>query len=203
MLSKRQLAIILSQLKGFDRPNIKLEQYATDSEIAAEILHNAYLKGDINGKIIADLASGPGIFGIGCLLLDARKVYFVDKDEVILKTLQENLNSLNIKKEKYEIIKEDVRKFTIAVDVVMQNPPFGTKEKHHDKIFLEHAFFLAPVIYSIHKATSLKFVQALSKDYNFKIKEIMEFDFPLPKSQEFHRKKVKYIKTHCYILVKK
>lgn len=202
MLSQNQLAIKLSKLKTFETPNLKLEQYATDSNIAAEILHHAYMEGDIDGKIIADLAAGPGILGIGCLLMGAEKVFFVDKDETILTTLQENLDSLNIQKDKYEIVHSDVKEFTIAVDLVIQNPPFGTKEKHHDKLFLEQAFFLAPIIYTIHKATSLKFVQSICKDFGFKLREKMAFNFPLPKSHDFHKKKVKYIEVDCYKLVK-
>lgn len=45
--SKAQLAVYLSKLKVFDAPKIKEEQYATDSEVAAGMLWNAYMNRDI------------------------------------------------------------------------------------------------------------------------------------------------------------
>ena len=44
--SKSQLAILLSRLASFTKPDVKSEQYPTDSEIAAEILWQAALQGD-------------------------------------------------------------------------------------------------------------------------------------------------------------
>ena len=40
-LTKKQLAIILSKLKVFESPKVSVEQYNTDSEIAATILWNS------------------------------------------------------------------------------------------------------------------------------------------------------------------
>jgi len=55
MTTKSRIAIELSKIKGYVNPKIKLEQYVTDSEFAAEILWNAYLDGNIENKSIADL----------------------------------------------------------------------------------------------------------------------------------------------------
>ena len=59
--SKQDLAVVLSQLEGFKVPSWELEQYETPSEIAADWVWQAALKGDIRGKVTADLACGPGI----------------------------------------------------------------------------------------------------------------------------------------------
>ena len=67
----------MSKLKAFIHPKVKQEQYTTDSEPAAEVLHSAYMNHDIKNKIIADLGCGTGILGIGCLLLEAGFVYFL------------------------------------------------------------------------------------------------------------------------------
>ena len=84
--SKSQLAVALSRLKGFAEPDVRHEQYATDSEVAGHMLWNAYMLGDIEGKVIADLGCGTGILGIGATLLGAGKVYFVDMDKKALET---------------------------------------------------------------------------------------------------------------------
>ena len=200
MLSKSGLAVELSKLKAFIHPKVKQEQYTTDSEPAAEVLHSAYMNHDIKNKIIADLGCGTGILGIGCLLLEAGFVYFVDNDKEVLEILKENLKKYNFKN--YKIINKDIKDFNEAVDIVMQNPPFGTKVKHSDKIFLEKAFSIAKVIYSFHKTSTLRFVKAISKDTNFNITHSFDFKFPLKQTYNFHRKRIKRIEVSCYRLEK-
>ena len=74
--SKSRLAVILSGLEGFSKPKVRQEQYLMDGEIGAFVLWNAYLLGDIKGKVIADLGCGTGVLGIGTLLLGAKHVFF-------------------------------------------------------------------------------------------------------------------------------
>ncbi|MEM4397769.1 MAG: METTL5 family protein [Candidatus Woesearchaeota archaeon] len=196
IVSKKQLAVLLSRLKAFEKPSFRLEQYSTDSEIAAEVIWNAYQLGDLDNKVIADLGCGTGILGIGCLFMKPKKVYFVDIDERQLKNLDNNLKLMALKN--YEIVLTDVNKFNQKVDLVIQNPPFGTKKEHADKIFLEKAFQISNVIYSFHKIESKRFIEAISKDHNFLITNYFEFDFPLKNTMDFHEKKVKKIKVGCW-----
>ncbi|MEM4397562.1 MAG: METTL5 family protein [Candidatus Woesearchaeota archaeon] len=199
--SKKQLAVLLSRLKAFEKPSFLLEQYPTDSEIAAEVIWNAFQLGDLDNKVIADLGCGTGILGIGCLFMKAKKVYFVDIDARQLKNLDNNLKLMALKN--YEIVLSDVKNFNQKVDLVIQNPPFGTKKEHADKIFLEKAFEISKVIYSFHKIESKNFIEAISKDNNFLITNYFEFDFPLKNTMAFHEKKVKKIKVGCWRLIKK
>jgi len=71
--SKSGLAVILSSLLSFKSPKIKLEQYETPSEIAADVLWNAHMNGDLVDKTVADLGSGTGVLGLGAVLLGAKK----------------------------------------------------------------------------------------------------------------------------------
>ncbi len=198
MLTKSQLAIRLSMLKIFASPELASEQYPTDSEIAADILWNAYMKGDIERKVIADLGCGTGILGIGCLLLGAKKSYFVDKDEMCLATAAENLQELQLKN--CELINSDISKLSLKADVVVQNPPFGTKRKHADRAFLIKAFDTAGVIYSIHKATSVSFIEELSRDNGFRVTNILRYSMPLKRSHAFHRRRIHRIEVACFRL---
>ena len=79
-MSKKELCILLSKLKVFVDPSIRLEQYPTDSDIAGDVLWFANMHGDIEGKTIADLGSGTGILGLGALLMGAKKAFLVDID---------------------------------------------------------------------------------------------------------------------------
>ncbi len=91
--SKKQLAVALSRLQNFEKPSFKLEQYPTDSEIAAEIIWFADLNNDIRNKIIADLGCGTGILGIAATFFNPEMVYFVDVDQRTLKNLNNNSRS--------------------------------------------------------------------------------------------------------------
>ena len=200
MVSKSSLAIELSKLKVFNQANVSLEQYPTDSEIAATILWQAKMNNDIEDKIIADLGAGTGILGIGALLLGADYVYFVEKDEKAIEILKENLNNLNIE-DNFKIINSEIQEFNKKVDLVIQNPPFGTKEKHADKLFLEKAFEITSKIYSFHKTSTKVFIEKISKDHNFKIKEQINFKFPLKATQKFHKKRIENIDVSCFKLI--
>jgi putative methylase len=199
--SKSSLAIELSKLQVFPSPKPKLEQYPTDSEIAADVLWQAYMAGDIKGKTIADLGCGTGLLGIGTLLLGAKKVFFIDTDTAALAILGNNLKKLDIKKG-FKIVNSDIKDFKEKADTVIQNPPFGTKEKHTDRAFLEKAFTLANTIYSFHKTSTSGFVNKFAEDNNFSITNKWDFEFPLKQTLKFHKKRIQRIKVSCFVLEK-
>ena len=200
--SKASLAVALSKLKTYSKPSISLEQYPTDSEIAAEILWSAYMHGDLSGKTVADLGSGTGILGIGALYLGASKVFFVEKDSKAMAIAKENIEFVEVDETDVTLVTKPIEEFKTNVDLIIMNPPFGTKEEHADKAFLEAAFNLSNVVYSFHKSTTKTFVHAISKDHNFKVSREFNFNFPIKKAHEFHKKKIKYIKVSCFRLEK-
>ena len=199
MISKSSLAIKISKLRGFKEHKLKLEQYDSPSELVANIVWNAFMLGDIEDKVVLDAGSGTGFFGIAALLLGAKKAYFVDVDKEALEYCRQNLDELGLKG---EIINEDISKFNEKVDVVLQNPPFGTKEKHADKVFLEKAFEVSLIIYSLHKTSTKRFVNSISKDYNFLVTHFWEFNFELRATQKFHKKQLHRIEVSCFRLEK-
>jgi len=193
MKTKKQLAIALSKLKDFENPKAKLEQYITESNIAADIIWNAYMLGDISDKKIVDLGAGTGILGIGCLELGGT-VKFVEKDPDAIKVLKENLEDY----EDYKIIEGDVNEFSERVDVSVMNPPFGVQSRKADKKFVEKAFEISKVVYYIGKTESKGFIKAICSDYDKKITHHWEYEMPLKKTMSFHSKKVKKINIGCW-----
>ena len=198
--SKGALAVLLSRLEGFERPKVRVEQYVTDAEVAAEVLWNVFMKGDI-GKVSVDIGCGPGMLGIGLLALGAQKVYFVDFDQKVLETAKRNLDKVE---SEYNIMGEavfrlqDVDGFNEKVDLVIMNPPFGVKVRHMDKVFLKKAFEISKVVYSFHKSESKKFLESFSKDNNFRITNVFDFEFPLKATMSFHSKRIKRILVSCF-----
>ena len=200
-MSKSGLAIVLSKLRVFESPKVRQEQYPTDSEIAASVLWNAYILGDIGGKVIVDLGCGTGILGIGVLLLGAKKVFFIDIDKTALKVAKTNISK--VKSEGYslgeaEFMVANINQVDLAkADAVIQNPPFGTKLKHNDRLFLEKALEIAPIVYSFHKSESLVFLEGFAAKKDIKITYIWNFKFPLKASLEFHRRQIHRIDVSC------
>src|SRR3989344_5799872 len=198
MLTKNKLAIELSRLKGFEQFDVNLEQYSLDSEAASIILWTAFLNKDIENKVIADLGAGPGIMAKGCLLLGAKKVYLVETDSKALSIAKENIHEKNT-----IFINQSVENFNEQVDTVIQNPPFGTKQKHADKVFLEKAMEVSNVIYSLHKITSKGFINALSEDNGFKVEQVIPLKMKLGKTYTFHKKSKQTVELGLWILRRK
>lgn len=203
-ITKSKLAIILSKLANNQMQNIGLEQYELPSEMAAELLWGVYMNNELKGKKIADLGSGTGILGLGALLLGASKVYFVDISESFMEICRKNHEKLEreygtlLKFGKSEFICKNVENFDEKVDVVLQNPPFGTKKKHADKMFLEKAFAAANSVYSIHKISTRNFLEKFSEEKKFKITDEKKFLFPLKQTRKYHVKKVYNVEVAWY-----
>ena len=197
--SRSGLAIALSKLKVFENVNIKLEQYPTDSEIASEILWDAYMKGDIVDKTIADLGAGTGILGIGALLLGAKSVEFVEIDTAAFEILKQN----TVDFENIKLLNMNINEYNKKTDVIIQNPPFGTRDKHIDKIFLEKAMELSNTIYSFHKTSTIKYIKKIIEKNDFKVIEQKDFLFPIKKIQKQHKSKIHRIEVSVLKIVKR
>jgi len=205
-MNKKQLAILLSALKTFEKQNVQLEQYPTEAEIAADVLWFAFLQGDIKGKTVADLGCGYGTLGVASLVLGAKKVFFVDIDKKAIALARTNVQiveKLLGKRLSAVFLNKDIRQFKRKADVVVQNPPFGVKSIHMDKRFLLKAMETAPVIYSFHKMSTADFIKKLVTEHNFEIVNIKPYKLPLRRSLWFHKKRVRYVDVGCWKIKKK
>jgi putative methylase len=205
-MTKKELSILLSRLKLFDKPEMKLEQHPTDSEIAGEVLWNAFMQGDVEGKIIADLGCGTGILGLGALLLRAKKAFLVDIDSAAVELAMQNKAFLeNETGEKLNAVfcAGDIGVFDEKADIVIMNPPFGTKNENIDTAFLLKAMDLVRVIYSFHKASTKSYIDQLVSESKFETTHYIEYDFPLKMSMAHHTKKIEKIRVGLWRIQKK
>lgn len=208
-ISKGALEVILSRLEGFSEPKVRLEQYVMDSRIGADVLWRAYMRGDIERKVIVDLGCGTGILGIGAILLGAKRVFFVDIDEKALKIAKNNL-----KKAKSEdkiageavFINKDVRDFVsgedVKVDVVIENPPFGVKVRGSDRKFLKKALETADVVYHFGKEEGRGFIERFTGEIGGKVSDEWVFDYPIKAKYGFHRKRIHRFGVSCWRIEK-
>lgn len=221
--SKALLCRILSGIELFSGQKVSLEQYPTPPEIASEVLWNAYMAGYTAESECMDQGCGTGIFGIGMLLLDAERVDFVDMDESALMAVEKNINTLlsegyfnrDIKKNAdYFLINKKImpesenteaiptaRNEKKIYDLVIQNPPFGTKNRNIDKIFLGKAISQGKVIYSMHKTSTEAFLKDFSKRKEGEVVEVFRFRFPIKHTFSFHRKPKKDIEVSCLKII--
>lgn len=203
MRSKKELAIALEHLEEFTKPDVQLEQYVTPADIAAQVLWRAHLAGDILDKHILDLGAGTGILGLGALLLGAQKVTFIEQDVNAVRILEKNLAQLN---EKYElgdtkIVLAQVNYTDISADVIITNPPFGTRNKGIDKRFLDYALTHAKIIYSFHKTSTLSHLRNHIRILDARIVEEISFSFELKETMEHHTKRIERIEVTCLKIV--
>ena len=204
--TKSQLAIALSKLAVFEKPQLMKEQYATDSEAAAEAVWFAYMRGDVKDKVVADLGCGTGLLGIAALLLCAEKVYFVDSDKAALAIAWKNIFAVaedQATAAKAVLVNEDVKNFKKTVDTVIQNPPFGTKQKHADRQFLATAFKAAGIVYSFHKAETADFVKRFAAENSFRVTNIVPLQLQLKPTYEFHRSRIRRVSVGFFRIDRK
>lgn len=71
-MKKKQLISYLDELETFKAPKIQLEQYATGSELCAEILLTIDEDIGFEDRLIGDLGCGAGILMIGAALMGGR-----------------------------------------------------------------------------------------------------------------------------------
>ncbi len=206
---KKKLEILLEKVEPFEAPKVRLEQYITPAKIAAEVLHHAHLKGDIEGRVVFDLGCGTGKFAIGAALLGAKEVYGFDADEKALKVAKKNAEKLALARPNsfaptfgialaIAWIKSDVKDIKGSCDTVIQNPPFGVKKEKADRAFLKKALELGRVIYSMHRAETREFVTRYIEKLGGIITDVKRVEFLLPHSYKFHRKEKKKISVDVY-----
>jgi putative methylase len=200
----RTLEMKLQRLAGFSRPRPALEQYQTPATLAARLLYDAMMTGDIGGRRVLDLGCGTGIIAIGAALLGAESVTGVDIDEGALDVARQNAALLDAE---VTFLAADLRDAGSrdrigAADTVVMNPPFGAQQAHADRPFIDAALALAPVMYSIFNAGSIPFVTA----YTAKRAEItgkIGGTFPIKRTFTFHTRDVQEIEVEILRLTRR
>jgi len=197
-MKKRKLEMLLEKVKGFERPDVSREQYATPATVAAELLYFAFMNGDLAGSVV-DLGCGTGVLAIGASLLqqDARvtqKIIGIDSDNSALVTANDNARSLGAN---VEWICSDVRDACGHFDTVVMNPPFGAQEKGNDRPFLDKALELGCVIYSIHNAGSQSFIESYIRGRGT-VTDVVPLKFPMRHTYRFHTKEIADIDVELY-----
>ena len=196
--SKRQLEIQLAKLKTLETPNLKLEQYPVSPEAAAELLYMAgFEHDDLKGHVI-DLGTGSGRLAIGAALMGSEHVAGVDVDARALELARKNAETVGVD---VEWVESDIDEVRGAYDTAIMNPPYGTRTAHADTRFLDKAFQLAPVTYSIHKSSTREYLVKHVQGSSRRIDEARRLEMRIPHLFKFHTRKWSSVEVDiCRIL---
>ncbi len=198
--SRKELEMVLSSYaKRFSRPKRWLEQYPTDGRTASLLLWEAFMRGDLESKIVADLGCGTGILAYGALLLGASMVLCIDIDLDALRDASETLGT----DPRTELIQLDVLRMRFRrIDTVVMNPPFGVVRKGIDVAFLRSAFSLSPrAVYSIHKHNpeSRRVIESTALSFGYEPMLLAVSTMMIPQMYETHVKRVHRFEVAVYL----
>ncbi len=189
-MKKRDLEMALQKIRNFETPDASLEQYMTPAVMAADILFDAYRKGDITGLKVVDLGCGTGMFSIGAWMLEAGQVLGFDISKSALKVAEENRKDFGAD---ITFSHSDIMDVEEGADTVFMNPPFGCQNKNADRPFLDKAMELSECIYSIHMANTLDFVKEYCEKRGRSIEYYKIYKYEIPHTFSFHTKTKKTV----------
>lgn len=214
-LKKSELINIIQDLKTFEQPKVRYEQYFTDAIATADIFfHIAFEQNDLSDRIVIDLGCGTGNLTVAAAILGAKKVIGIDIDADALAICSENLQKLDLESRvllfNTDITKINWDEFIQKNDLgfihenhpimAVSNPPFGVKHRGVDLLFLKRGLEIADIIYSLHLSNSkgrTYLTEKIQKNGG-RVDRIFPLSLVLKHSYSFHSQKFKRIATDLY-----
>jgi len=179
----------IAGLKPHPQPKVWLEQYTIPPDVASELLFTAtYIYGDIPGKTVIDLGCGTGRLTIGAAMLGADLAVGVDVDPVAVRVAVENSELASVS-DRVRFVVADVSAVRGRFDCVLMNPPFGVRRRHMDVEFLRKAVQLSDTVYSIHKASTIRYVSRWLGSRGWRVDAALGMKLRIPKMFRFHEKR--------------
>ncbi|KAG9290009.1 hypothetical protein G9A89_010315 [Geosiphon pyriformis] len=202
----KELEGILQNLTKFREPKSYLEQYTTTPHLAARMLFTAHsVYDDIENKVVADFGCGCGVLSIASNLLGSSFNLGIDIDPSALQIAQENSSNCELD---IDFLLADITSYPLQrlegdIDTVIMNPPFGTKNKGVDMIFLKKAMEVSNnAVYSLHKTSTREHVLKKAREWDVTCEILAELKFDIPMMYKVHKKSSVDIEVDLLRIVK-
>uniref|UniRef100_A0A0N4Z984 Methyltransferase-like protein 5 n=1 Tax=Parastrongyloides trichosuri TaxID=131310 RepID=A0A0N4Z984_PARTI len=202
-MKRKQFEWYLSSLSSFKNPKIELEQYCTSSELCTDIIMTIEDLIGFENKKVADLGCGPGILLLGAGAFEPSSCVGFDIDEDALKICRENIDEadldVDIELIKCDLINEGIdKKYENAFDLILTNPPFGTKNNAGIDIkFIDIGIKMLKnggSLFSLHKSSTRNYIIKYGNNIKgIKCEGIAQLKWNLDKTYKFHKQKTKDI----------
>jgi putative methylase len=195
-VNRRRLERLLSDLRGFEDPSPRREQYPTPAGLAAHLIHLADLQGDLSRPVL-DLGSGTGVLAVAAALKGARAVG-VELDPDALAVARDNAATAGVDP---SWIRGDATRPPVRPDgwTVVMNPPFGAQnESAGDRPFLAATAAVADVSYSVHNAGSREFVESFVADAGGTVTHAFRAALELERQFAFHDEDGRTVDTEVF-----
>jgi putative methylase len=198
-----QIYDFVKEINTFDKAKITLEQYTLPAQLIAFIL--TYLEEDLINQKIVEFGSGTGRISLPILKFFSQNLLCIDIDHEAMLNLKRLLNVQSLTAEllisAIEFLETDSWKKSYTVTIM--NPPFGTKRRGIDIVFLEKALNFSEKVISIHKSNreSRNLIDKISRNYNKSCEILATLEFPIPPIFSFHRKKSHLVCVDIYRII--
>ncbi|CAL2037396.1 unnamed protein product [Caenorhabditis brenneri] len=190
---------MLNELEGFEKPKIKLEQYATSSELAVSMMEMIDETVGLDGVKVVDIGCGCGmLMTTVATLYEPESVLGVDIDEEALETCSRNLETAEVQERcdtlQADVLDPDAELPRGEFDVAVINPPFGTKNNAGiDMKFVQVGLQMVRPggsVFSLHKSSTRDFIlKTANKWENVKAECCAQMRWQLPATYKFHKQK--------------
>jgi predicted RNA methylase len=209
----KELVGHLEGVKTWRQPNSELEQYPTPPDIAAHMLLAAESRDGLADALIADLGCGGGVLGLGAAMMGASHVLAFDIDSQALEVAAENVAEFEVPVDLVccDVLQLSLRRQALGAasrtdgatpaegrstglfDVVLMNPPFGTRPDNNgvDVAFLRAGLALCRPggsLYTLHKTATRAFIGKTAAELGAASEVVAELKFEIPRMYKHHRK---------------
>ncbi|MFX0013619.1 MAG: METTL5 family protein [Promethearchaeota archaeon] len=200
-----QILDYVNTINSFHKGKIELEQYTLPAQLIAFIL--VYVENDLMNQKIVEFGSGTGRISLPLVKFFSKYLLCVDVDSETMYGLKALLKSQKLEAELLISAIEFLETYSWknAFEVTIMNPPFGTKRKGIDIVFLEKALIFSKKVISIHKSNreSRKLIKRVSQKYDKSCEILATLEFPIPPLFVFHKKKSHYVCVDVYRISEK
>lgn len=193
----KRIITFVNKIDTFRSPKVRFEQYSLPSDLIALML--ILSAEDLIGQNVVDLGCGTGRFTLPIKKFFSKRILGVDIDPDAMNHLvrlqKQNKLLIDLLIAPVEFL--ETGKWGKNYQTTLMNPPFGTKRRKLDMVFLKQALKYSKTVISIHKSNpeTWNLITQLGIEYGRRVELLATVNFPLFPTFQFHRKRKHFVRA--------